>query len=132
MTPEEGRQFEARREREETRQQRLNEIKNHLEEAGIWHVDELSKRLGEEQGLFLDILAKRFLTQAFYEVMTNVPTGLTRREDAPREGFKRALVGAVAHYLRWDLKQTQEFAADVLEDVNFHDLAQVVRDHEIK
>ena len=49
---------------------------------------------------------------------------------SPEEMLKIGLVGAVSAHIKWDCGEAQELAADLCEDVNFHDLAKVIRDYE--
>jgi hypothetical protein len=80
-----------------------------------------------ELGKFMDILVRRFGAHAIHAVLHNVPEGRTKPEDVPAQTMKRGLVSAIGEYLEWDIDAAGQMCVDVLEDVNAHTWADVMR-----
>ncbi len=77
---------------------------------------------------FQDALAKRYADQYAYELSHNVPEGRVKAEDAERHALEVALVGTIGAHVHWEPEGAREIAANIVEDVNFHDLAKAIRE----
>jgi hypothetical protein len=82
----------------------------------------------EEFSGFVATLHKRFGSQLPHDVLNNIPRGLVRFEAVSKHAVRTALVAAIGEHLSWDTAQVSNFAADLLEDSNIHDLAKIIRD----
>jgi hypothetical protein len=81
----------------------------------------------QEFSSFVSTLHKRFSSQLPHDVVDNIPRGLVRFEAVSKHAVRVALVAAIGEYLSWDETEVANLSADILEDSNFHDLAQCIR-----
>lgn len=79
-----------------------------------------------ELSRFEALLNKYFAMQFPYDLHTNLPSGLVRREDLAQHALRSALVSAIGELCGWEPDAVTELAAQILEDANIHDLAAVL------
>jgi len=103
---------------------------NALDECGIGHDVEDRLRLGNEAiADFLGKLAQRLYGQLYYDHLTNVPCGiLSRWEVSPETQVQRSIAGALGALVKWDIMEARLLAANILEDVNDHGTAKMLRE----
>lgn len=109
-------------------QTRHTEVQNHLDAAGIVQPEQTFADVAERLGAFHAALAKRVMAQAAYDVLWNQTLGRVKRGDIPKHALLTGLVAAVAETLEWDGDALFTFAADLLEDGNYHDAAKTLRE----
>lgn len=79
-----------------------------------------------ELSRFVALLHKYFAIQFPYDLHTNLPSHLIRRQDLPQHTLRSALVSAIGELHRWEPDAVTQFTAQILEDSNVHDLAAVL------
>lgn len=100
-----------------------------LDECGIGHDLQQHLRFGANAIAQLTaLLVRRCSHQLHQELLVNVPTGISPRRFDPDVVLRRALPGVVGEFLKWDTTDAIDFAADVAEDVNAHDVAGKIRE----
>jgi len=79
-----------------------------------------------ELSRFVALLHKYFAMQLPYDIHTNLPSRVIRREDLPQHTLRSALVSAIGEFQGWEPDAVTKLAAEILEDSNIHDLAAVL------
>jgi len=82
-----------------------------------------------ELSRFEALLHRYFAMQFPYNLHTNLPSGIVRREDLPQHTLRSALVSAIGEFHRWEPDPITHVAAHILEDSNVHDLAAILYQH---
>jgi len=77
---------------------------------------------------FQEALAKRYEGQLKYNYEENIPRGIVKAGDAEKHALEVALVSTIGEYVHWEPEGAREIAANIVEDVNFHDLAKAIRE----
>jgi len=79
-------------------------------------------------GGFSADLIERAQTQAAYDVITNMPTGIvdTLDRDRATETVINSIVVITGKLIEWDIHHARKLAAKLLEEVNDHELAAYV------
>ena len=68
------------------------------------------------------------MSQFDYSVRENVPRGILPVEQIAGHAINHGVVSAMSQRNQWGIEPSIEFAADVLEDVNAHTEAAMLRD----
>jgi len=109
---------------------RKADVETHLNAIGTssteltHHVEDAAKKAAD----FASTLNTRTVAQATYDMLTNVPCGVLHAADAtPETALRAALVLTIGQYLQWNITDAVNLCADILDDVNAHDLAKQVR-----
>jgi hypothetical protein len=63
-----------------------------------------------------------------YSVKKNLPYGIHTREDIVERCVNHGIVAAISTHYQWGVEPVVELAADMLEDVNAHTEAKLLRD----
>lgn len=104
-------------------------VETALVSCGI-HLD-TGTRIGAVAELASDLGGKivaKAVGQATYDHLTNIPAGIVDGASyKPVDSLRRALPHALGTYLKWDVGDAIELAADILEDVNAHRECALVR-----
>lgn len=104
-----------------------NEVNNDLESMGIRNSSEIFREESKKIGAFAADFTKNAIEQLSYDVLTNLPTGILNRSTIKNHALNSAIVSAISSMLKWDITETMEFCADLLEDVNAHTEAAEMR-----
>ena len=104
-----------------------NEVTGTLAEMGIIDSSGIMDRAGEEVGKIIATISHKITQQLTYNLLYNIPTGNLKPEEITQHAIKTGLVTAIGIMHDWDIDSTITFAADLLDDVNAHEEAQIVR-----
>lgn len=103
-----------------------SELKTKMEEIGapqdLLHIE------SEKIGKFIGALSEKCFNQLTYDVYTNVPTGVMNRDDVSGHALKSGIASACGVLVQWDINEALELCANILEDVNAHPEAKMLRD----
>lgn len=77
---------------------------------------------------FVAKLHERALEQFVYNCNTNVPKGIVSPCQVGFHAFESGVVSAISDYVHFKPDDAARIAHDILEDVNFHDAAKILRD----
>jgi len=109
--------------------QKMAKVNASLDDCGIGHG--VRDRMGSHIGAAADFvgrITRGIMGQLTYDHLHNVPMGTIRACDLTVD---HAILGGTVHavgaFLKWDIGAAMEFAADVLDDVNAHPEAAIVR-----
>ena len=106
-------------------------IENALDEIGIGH--DIKDRL---KGAMIELLkitagiTEKSINQLHYDLLANVPEGITSQGLPKRQGYLAArsgIISAISSMLQYDVTEAKCFCADILEDVNDHEEAAILR-----
>jgi hypothetical protein len=77
---------------------------------------------------FCNEVSQKILSQLHHNHFENVPRGIQKATDPLAEhAIESGVVSAIGDYMEWDIDRTIKFCADLLDNVNAHDLADKVR-----
>ena len=81
---------------------------------------------------FIETLRERAHGQFVYNHAVNAPRGILPNDPAKlaRQAVNSGIVAAIAKREKWSCDAVAQLAADLLEDVNLHDLSAIVRNYE--
>lgn len=68
-------------------------------------------------------------SQLQYNVESNVPKLFMNVGDVAHNAITTGIVSLVGNFVNFDPSKAAEVAADICEDVNYHDLAKIIRDY---
>lgn len=103
-----------------------SELKTKMEEIGA--ATDLQHIESEKIGKFIGMLSEKAFNQLTYDIYTNVPTGVMSRQEVSGNALRSAISSACGVLNQWDIYSTLELCADILEDVNAHPEAKMLRD----
>lgn len=103
-----------------------SELKTKMEEIGA--ATDLEHIEAERIGKFIGALATKAYNQLSHDIYTNVPTGIMSRDEVSGHALKSAIASALGELNHWDIYATLEMCAEILEDVNAHPEAKMLRD----
>lgn len=69
------------------------------------------------------------VAQLKYNVETNVPNHFMGVGEVAHHATQRGFTSAISNYINFDPTKAADVAADICEDVNYHDLAKLIRDY---
>ena len=103
-------------------------VDNALDGCGIGH--EVRGEFAEATEA-INRFAASFLQAAHSQLtnnlLVNVPCDIMTVKEGRESVVKLGLVSAISSMLEWDIKDTMLFCGDLLEDVNLHDEAALMR-----
>ena len=78
---------------------------------------------------FIGHLTRAIFAQLSYDFCVNLPAGIVPAEEVKtgRHAIQCGTIHAIGALVQWDIYAAREFAASILEDVNDHAAAAVVR-----
>ena len=78
---------------------------------------------------FIGQIARAIFSQLSYDFAVNLPAGIDSREEIKtgRHAIQSGTVHAIGALVQWDIYAAREFAACILEDVNDHATAAMLR-----
>lgn len=76
---------------------------------------------------FQKMFTEKALGRLKYNLEENLPKGIMTLEQIKGDSVKSGLVSSIGTFIKWDIYQAMELCADILEDVNAHKEAQVLR-----
>jgi hypothetical protein len=85
--------------------------------------DQLKAQAETEIARVLEILRIRIQRQLEYDLTENIPRGIVTPEESRTHALRHSLVATIGEWLNWDEDQAINFAAEILEDCNLHQLA---------
>lgn len=109
----------------------MNEVATALDSCGIGSdVNKRFSHINKVTSEFCAELQRKIISQAFYDLMNNVPTGTISSDevDSGEHAIKSGISSAIGAYVKWDINRAMEIAASILEDVNAHSEAQMLRE----
>lgn len=108
-----------------------NKINNALDDCGIGNdLNERFSKAQEQVAVFCANVQRKITSQLLYDLMQNVPAGICQRGDPSyhaNRAIKTGLAGAIGSFVKWDVNEALEIAADIAEDVNAHSEAKTIR-----
>ena len=130
MTEQERQEFNRRQEAQSMRRAKLETA---LDAAGIGHDPEVKlTSVVAKIAEFCALVQKRATNQAIYDRLHNVPMGilptLGGADYFAEHAISSGIAGACGVWVKWDVTRARELAADILEDVNDHKTAKLLRD----
>ena len=101
-----------------------NRVLNALNECGVGeNLDANLNQSACEVAEFCSRLTTNVMRQAVYNELTNRPCGIEHRN-----ALRMGLVSSIGAFLKWDVIDALELAADIAEDVNAHTEAKAIRE----
>ena len=103
-----------------------------FESIGLGMIENHNLALSDTLADISGHLSKVYLSQGLHNLTVNIPCGIIDENILPTELAKRtalhALVSTISHVVEFDIVSALEVCADLMEDVNGHAEAKMLRD----
>lgn len=82
--------------------------------------EQLTEQFNAALGAMLVSLSQKATAQFQYNLETNLPRGIVKREDAVENALEHGVSAAVSTHTHWDCEAAVRYAGAILEDSNCH------------
>lgn len=108
--------------------EKRQEIEEALDACGIGRdVQERFRAAEAEISAFLASVSEKIHGNLVHNLLANKPHGIRIEGSAAENAIKSGTISALSALIKWDIGAAEELAGDMLEDVNAHPEAALVR-----